>query len=164
LLLGERQLLWTLQQIFYYGFKNRGRSSFRKQIFLWDYILRVHVELKLCSNKSGPTQDQSPSGQGLSLQAKGYRDRFITLVDEISSKASCWGKEGKFTLFLLISLRDRLLGPHFLRLLSRPSTAQQFYDSNSFLRELTLNTFLNQILTSFNEMRLIVEPSLTKGL
>ena len=91
LFFGEKKFLWIINQIFYYGFKNR--RSFRKQIFIRDYILRIQCELKHIL----PTS--LTSSERLST-----RD-FITLIDQITDKASNYGKEMKFNLFILISLR-----------------------------------------------------------
>ncbi|RWS05158.1 DENN domain-containing protein 5A-like protein [Dinothrombium tinctorium] len=152
LLLGEKQLIWTLQEIFYYGFKNRGRSSFRKQIFLWDFLLRVQCELKLLNSSSSSDQ-----------QLHEIKNRFISLIDDISAKAANWGKDGKFHLFLIISIRDHLL-THFLKILKKPIFSHQFYESNSFLRDNILNNFLLELLSTFNEMKLVIESSVTKCL
>jgi hypothetical protein len=89
LIFGERKLLWILTQIFYYGFKNRGRSSFRKQNYLWDYLLRVQCELKI--TRQTRNVDNC--------------DLFIDLIDSITNNAPNYGKDGKFRLFLLISIR-----------------------------------------------------------
>ena len=91
LIFGEKKLLWILAQIFYYGFKNRGRSSFRKQNYLWDYLMRVVCELKI-SRTTHKTIDTNA-------------EVFIDLVDSITNNAPNYGKDSKFGLFLLLSLR-----------------------------------------------------------
>ena len=91
LIFGERKLLWILTQIFYYGFKNRGRSSFRKQNYLWDYLMRVVCELKI-SRTTHKTIDTNA-------------ETFIDLIDSITNNAPNYGKDSKFGLFLLLSLR-----------------------------------------------------------
>lgn len=173
-LFGERQLFWTLHHIFYFGFKNRGRSSFRKQVFLWDYLLRVQCELRLSISVSPTTTSNnantsSPHSVNESISPNSAKDKlmkekFINLIDSIGTKGANLGKDGKFMLFLIIALRDHLLSPHFVRILSKPSLAQHYYEANSFLRDLNLITFLLQILNTFNEMKLLIDPSLTKGL
>lgn len=85
LFFGPKKFLSIITQVFYYGFKNR--RSFRRQTFLWDYLLRVQCELKL-SNSKDPTHHD-----------------FIRLIDDISSKADTYGKDMKFQLFIFISLR-----------------------------------------------------------
>jgi len=143
---GHKQLLWILNQIFYYGFKNKSRSSFRKQLFIWDYLLQVACELKLAK----ATKDENIAS-------------FIEMIESIASKVGNWGKDSKFLLFLTLSIRDHYL-TSFLKLLSKPQLASQFYESESFLRDPILMTFLLQILATFNEMKLTLDPSLTKGL
>lgn len=145
LIFGEKQLLWTLLQIFYYGFKRRTRSSFRKQIFLWDYLLAINCELKLLENREP------------------MMDKLINTIEIISREATNWGKDSKFQLFTIISIRDHHL-TKFLKYLSKPQLASQYYESNSFLRDSVLMVFLVQILGTFDEMKLTIDSSLTKGL
>lgn len=166
LLFGDKQLIWTLQQIFYYGFKNRGRSSFRKQVFFWDYILRAQLELKLAYS-ARKVDDESGEGfltPGLMASAGKRERRFVELVDAIANRAANWGKDGKMLLFLTVSLRDHLLGPHFVRILSKPSLAKQFFDGSSFLVNAQRLAFLVQILSTFDDMKILIDASLTKGL
>lgn len=152
LIFGERKLLWVLTQIFYFGFKNRGRSSFRKQNYLWDYLLRLQCELKI-SHRVRNGINASDGGED-----------FVDIIDSITNNASNYGKDSKFRLFLLISIRDHKLTPNFLKLLTRPSISHLFYENESFVRDLTLKTFLLQILNTFNDIELTFESSLTKGL
>nr|AYV89282.1 DENN domain-containing 5B isoform X1 [Tetranychus evansi] len=145
LIFGEKQLLWTLLQIFYYDFKRRSRSSFRKQIFLWDYLLAIICELKI-------SETREP-----------VMDKMISLVETISVEAANWGKDSKFQLFLILSIRDHYL-TKFLKYLSKPHMASQYYEANSFLRNPILMTSLLQILGTFDEMKLSIDSSFTKGL
>ena len=80
-----------MTQIFYYGFKNR--RTFRKQNFIWDYILRVQCELKHLSVTNIP-----------SFEKKNVND-FVELVDKITNNAANYGKDMKLHLFILVSLR-----------------------------------------------------------
>lgn len=91
LFFGEKKFLWIINQCFYCGFKNR--RSFRKQTFVWDYILRIHCELKHALPSNLNSADR--------LTVKD----FLTLVDQITDQASNYGKDLKFQLFTLLSLR-----------------------------------------------------------
>ncbi|XP_046915530.2 DENN domain containing pinstripe [Dermatophagoides farinae] len=144
LFFGQRKFLWIITQVFYYGFKNR--RSFRRQTFIWDYLLRIQCELKLTNSKDSNHQD------------------FIQLIDDISTKADTYGKDMKFQLFIFISLRDHKLTPSFLKLLLRPQLLQLHYEMESFLRDQTLLTFLTQILNTFNEIELKLDKNVTKNL
>ena len=150
LLFASKQLLPTLQLIFYHGFKNRARSSFRKQLFLWDYLLRLQMELKLLMNGN--------------QEAKEEEKRFVNLIESISSKAPNWGKDGKLQLFLLATLRDKLWSVFLPLLSSRPSLLAQFYTTSSFLRDASLLTFLLQLLSTFKDIHLFLDPSITNGI
>lgn len=87
LLFGEGKFLWIITQIFYVGFKNR--RSFRKQNFIWDYVVRVQTEIKITTDNKGSQ----------------FVQEFIQLVDSINEKAASYGKDLKFQLFILLSLR-----------------------------------------------------------
>ena len=91
LFFGDKKFLWIINQIFYCGFKNR--RSFRKQTFIWDYILRVQCELKHAMSSSFSESER--------LSVKD----FVTLIDQIGDRASTYGKDMKFQLFILIALR-----------------------------------------------------------
>lgn len=100
LLFGQNKFLWILMQIFYYGFRNH--RSFRRRTFLWDYLLRVQCELKLmiaALNTGNEDVRKSDRNEIFS---------FINLIDSITDKADTYGKDLKFELFLLISLRFEL--------------------------------------------------------
>jgi len=169
LLLGEDGVISLLRDCLYVGFKNRIKSPFRKQVFLWDYILRIQLELKLSwktldthlSSVKKPDPSGSPSKR--SLTSKTDR-RFIELVDDVSTHAIYFGKDSKVALFLLLSMREKLLSPHFLRLLSWPSLAKQFYDHPSFVTDSNLIMFLIQLFSKFNQVDIPTDPCITKGL
>lgn len=57
---------------------------------------------------------------------------------------------------------DHKLSPNFLKLISRPQLAQLHFDTESFVRDGVLFTFLTQILKSFNEVELKFDAYLTK--
>lgn len=74
-----------MNQIFYYGFKNR--RSFRKT-FVWDLILQVQCELKnLRSNISANVNE------------------FVEFVEKITNNTANYGKDMKLQVFILASLR-----------------------------------------------------------
>lgn len=150
LFFGDKKFLWIINQIFYCGFKNR--RSFRKQTFIWDYILRVQCELKHAMSSSFSESER--------LSVKD----FVTLIDQIGDRASTYGKDMKFQLFILIALRDHKLSPNYLKLICRPQLAQLHYDNESFVRDGLLFTFLTEILKSFNEIEIKLDSTLTKNI
>ncbi|KAI1287335.1 DENN domain-containing protein 5B [Halotydeus destructor] len=162
LLYGDKKLLWTLQQVLYFGFKNRSKSSFRKQLFLWDFILRLQVELKLASQSCGTLSDDNE--KLLESQKIEINSKFLCVVEDISNKAHKWGKDGKLTLFLAIALREHLLVPHFISLLSKSHLVHQFYDTNSFLVSPTRTNCLIHIMSSLTPFSIHIDPALTKNL
>ena len=101
LLFGNRKLLWTIERIFYFGFKNGGRSSFRKQNYIWDYILRIQCEFKIQTQYSIKNQTIEVCCE----ETTKSMNKFIDLIDSISTKALHFGKNSKFQLFITLSLR-----------------------------------------------------------
>lgn len=150
LIFGKEQFLWILQQMLYFGFKKTTRTTFRKQEkrFLWDYLEQVACELKY--DKTG-VGDQYAARQ------------LLDLVDSISSTATNWGKDAKFNLFLVVALRDHLL-TKYLAYMIKSSRTKEFYDSYSFPLNPNLMNFLLQMLSTFSDMRMVFDFSLTKGL
>ena len=168
LLFGERQLIWVLNEIFYYEFKNKRKSSFKKQQFVWDFLLCIQLELKLQLKErlNQTNQIEMPA----SILASSNKDAdcelklaYIQLLNNISSKAPLIGKDGKFQLFLLISLREHRLN-RFIEFMDNQSLTPLYYGTNAFLVDRNKTNFLKQILNSLNEINFILDQSFTKGL
>lgn len=161
-------LISLLKECLYIGFKNHSKSPFRKQVFLWDYVLRIQMELKLSwktldSHLSCVKNDSNVTPSKRKVASKTDRN-FIDIVDNINSQAVFFGKDGKLSLLLTIALRDKLLSPHFLRLLSWPSLAKQFYEPLSFVTDPSLVMFLIQVMSKINALETVIDSSATKGL
>ena len=120
--------------------------------------------------------------------------KFIQMVEGISCRGVYLGKDSKLLLFLLLSIRDKLLSPHFIRLLSGQSGSNErpgnnkrpqnnssfndpspmgrtnnltrsFYDHNSFLTNPVLTNYMISKLNQLNSIdNLSIDPFLTKGL
>lgn len=163
LLFGDKQLLWVLNEIFYYDFKNKRKSSFKKQQFVWDFILCIQLELKLVLKENSIRNQIEPVNLLMRKDENDLKVQFIELVDRISSKAPLIGKDGKFQLFLLISLREHLLSK-FIEFMENQSLLPVYYGTNGFLVDENKSNFLKQILNSFNEINFILDQSFTKGL
>lgn len=157
-----------LMQCLYTGFRNRMRSPFRKQLFLWDYVLRIQMELKLSwktldSHLSSVKNDPNESPSRRKVASRSDR-KFIEIVDNINSQAVFFGKDGKMSLLLTIALRDRFLSPHLIRLLSWPSLAKLFFDIPSFVSDHTLMMFLIQVMSKINQVDVAIDAAATKSL
>jgi len=161
-------VVYLLKQCLCTGLRNRTKSPFRKQIFLWDYILRIQMELKLSwktldSHLSSVKNDSTMSPSRKKIASRTDR-KFIEIVDNINSLAVFWGKDAKLCLLLTIALRDRLLSPHLLRLLSWPSLAKQFFEPTSFVTDQSLMMFLIQVMSNTNQVDIIIDSAATKGI
>ena len=166
LLFGDRQLIWVLNEIFYYDFKNKRKSSFKKQQFVWDFVICIQLELKLLLKERSylsPNRSAIEPAGILSQTEDDFKLLYVELVDKISSKAPLVGKDGKMKLFLLVSLREHLLSK-FIEFMENESLTPLYYGLNAFLVDANKSNFLKQILNSLNEINFLLDPSFTKGL
>lgn len=168
-LLNDDGLLQLIKSCFYFGFKNRTRSSFRKQSFVWDYILRLQLELKLSFKSLGNNNIHDNELKTHLIEPKKnnwIEKKFIEIVEGISCRGVYLGKDSKLLLFLLLAIRDKLLSPHFIRLLAgQSSSTRLYYDHNSFLTNPVLTNYMIAKLNQLNQIEnLFVDPFLTKGL
>lgn len=170
----ETGLFPIVLEALYFGFKNRGKSPFRKQIFLWDYLLRIQVEFKLswrtldANGSSVPRSTESsigsPSNGSNNVSDGVIRRKFIEIIEGINSHAMYRGKDAKALMFVAISIRNKLLAPHFIRLLSWSPLATQFYQVNSFLTNPVLTVALVQLLVKLNQVNIHTDSAVTKGM
>lgn len=165
LLCGEDGLVKSLEHAFLCGF--RSARLFGKNLYIWDYFLKVKeaFEQNLADELAGPsesssTQQYTPSGrQEVMTIWRGY----CHLMDEINNVTQTMGKDGKFQLFVCLSLRDHMIH-RILIPMSNCKVTQEMYEEESFLRKKGLLTFLRQILEPLDEIHIVLENSLTQGI
>uniref|UniRef100_A0A8R1TK21 DENN domain-containing protein 5A n=1 Tax=Onchocerca volvulus TaxID=6282 RepID=A0A8R1TK21_ONCVO len=120
----------------------------------WDYIEKVYVwfwDLMHMEDAKRLTREQ----RSLITQA-------CRLVRRISSNTFL-GKDGKFQLFILITVRDHILSG-LLPLMAWTPITSQMYDEPSFLRTPHYLNYLSKLISSLNEFQFILEKSLTYGI
>lgn len=99
---------------FLYGFKSS--RIFGRNFFIWDFLLRVkeQFELNLMEDAMAPSNDSSspespPSPAQLTPAARQELTAiwrcYNHLMDEIENVTQSLGKDGKFQLFICLSLR-----------------------------------------------------------
>ena len=88
---------------------------------------------------------------------------YCHLMDEINNVTQTMGKDGKFQLFVCLSLREHLLH-RILIPMANSKVTQEMYEDESFLRKKGLLTFLRQILEPLDEIHIVLENSLTQGI
>ncbi|KAJ0179400.1 hypothetical protein K1T71_005112 [Dendrolimus kikuchii] len=111
LLCGENGLVKCLEQAFLCGFKSA--RLFGKNLFIWDYFARVKDEFKmsLCDEPVG----QNNKSCGVAYNCRQDQEHraiwrcYCHLMDEINSVGRTLGKDGKFQLFICLSLREHWL-------------------------------------------------------
>ncbi|XP_039745826.1 DENN domain-containing protein 5B isoform X3 [Pararge aegeria] len=165
LLCGENGLVKCLEQAFLCGFKSS--RLFGKNLFIWDYFARVKDEFKmsLCDESS----NQSNKSCGVAYNCRQDQEHraiwrcYCHLMDEISSVGRSLGKDGKFQLFICLSLREHWLH-RMLVPMSLTRVTIEMYEEQSFLRKRGLLTFLRQILEPLDEFDIVLENSLTQGI
>ncbi|KAL4714481.1 hypothetical protein ACJJTC_017776 [Scirpophaga incertulas] len=165
LLCGENGLVKCLEQAFLCGFKSA--RLFGKNFFIWDYFARVKDEFKLslCEETNG----QNNKGCGVAYNCRQDQEHrsiwrcYCHLMDEISTAGRTLGKDGKFQLFICLSLREHWLH-RMLVPMSMTRVTAEMYEEQSFLRKRGLLTFLRQILEPLDEFDIVLENSLTQGI
>ncbi|XP_051168989.1 DENN domain-containing protein 5B isoform X1 [Leptopilina boulardi] len=165
LLCGEGGLVPSLEQIFLFGFKNQ--RIFGRNFFVWDYFLRVKENFEMIL-----LEEMDQYSQRLGRDRRGHMESsqrfailrcYCHLIDQINTFSQTLGKDGKFQLFVCLSAREQLLHP-MLRPMSEARSTVEMYEELSFLRNVTLLTFLIQILEPLSEFHIVLEKSLTHGI
>ncbi|KAL3994282.1 DENN (AEX-3) domain family protein [Acanthocheilonema viteae] len=125
-----------------------------RSYYPWDYIEKVCIwfwDLMHMKDVKRLTREQ----RSLITQA-------CRLVRRISSNTFL-GKDGKFQLFILITLRDHILSG-LLPLMAWTPITSQMYEEPSFLRTPQYLNYLSKLISSLNEFQFVLEKSLTYGI
>ncbi|XP_064490137.1 DENN domain-containing protein 5B-like isoform X2 [Ornithodoros turicata] len=142
LLCGELGLVYCLEQVFLYGFKD---TRFFRHVYLWDFFVKVKEYFE------EQTRDDD------------VWQTYIRLVNKVDRAPHTVGKDGKFQLFICLAARDHFLHQMLQDIAVTPITVTMF-EEGSFLRDPALVTFLVQILESLSEFCIVLESSLMRGL
>lgn len=175
LLCGEEGLVKSLEQAFLCGF--RSARLFGKNLYIWDFFLKVkeQFELSLAEELAGSSPDSSSGSSGgggstAQFLTPSARQELITiwrsychLLDEINNVTQTMGKDGKFQLFVCLSLREHLLHRILIPMANSKITVEM-YEEESFMRKKGLLTFLRQVLEPLDEIHIVLENSLTQGI
>ncbi|CAI5442478.1 unnamed protein product [Caenorhabditis angaria] len=153
LLCGQKGLVMSIEQAFQVGRQESLMKYFRNTC-PWDYIERVcSWFFELCRRKD---TDKLPKEQ------KSLIHHALRLYRKIDAKTSL-GKDGKFHVFILISIRDHTLSG-LLTLMSWSPVTLDMYNEPSFLRTSShLNNF-SRLLHSLSEFNIVIDPTLTYGI
>nr|XP_022914554.1 DENN domain-containing protein 5B isoform X2 [Onthophagus taurus] len=160
LLCGDTGLVKCLELVFLLGFRSARLFVFNH--YLWDYFVRVkeQFEYDLMEETSG---NRSISVERNHQETVAVWRCYCHLVDEIQSGSKALGKDGKFQLFICLSVREHLLHRMLLPMANCKVTTEM-YEENSFLRKQGLLTFLRQILLPLDELDVVLENSVTHGI
>uniref|UniRef100_A0A1Q3F815 Ras signaling inhibitor st5 n=1 Tax=Culex tarsalis TaxID=7177 RepID=A0A1Q3F815_CULTA len=185
LLCGENGLVKCLEQAFLCGF--RSQRMFGRNLYLWDYFVRVKeqfetslveesVELvrgggSVCSSPptSGSSPESPPQGSTTVLPPVARQELsavwrcYCHLMDEINNVKQTLGKDGRFQLFICLSLREHLIH-RMLVPMAYTRVTTEMYEEQSFMRKKGLLTFLRQILEPLDEFHIVLENSITQGI
>lgn len=150
LLCGERGLVNAIEQAFQFG--RHGSVWLFRQPSPWDYIEKVCIWMVDFLRRS----ETKWSREQHDLVAHA-----LNIVRRISDRGAL-GKDAKFHVFILLSIRDHMLSG-FLQLMAWTPVTAQLYDEPSFLRTPVHLTYLSRLLDSLNEFNFSLDPSLTYG-
>ncbi|KAI5696562.1 hypothetical protein M8J75_014663 [Diaphorina citri] len=189
LLLGESGLVYCMEQIFLYGFKSS--RLFSRNLNIWDLFIKIYQEIRSEKRTSQsyedltrddntivdlyekladeePSEHQSRTSQLFESklhksETKKYFVNLIQIIEE-NDNLNSLGRDGRFQLFILLSLKDSMLY-HILTCVVTPSASvQDMYEEkcffkNSYHLDLILNMLHNLSAYQFN-----LENSLTHGI
>ncbi|EAL41523.3 AGAP011351-PA [Anopheles gambiae str. PEST] len=172
LLCGENGLVKCLEQAFLCGF--RSSRLFGRNFYLWDYFVRVKEQFEICLVEESGTTSQLGGGGGVGVagvalspvarqELSAVWHCYCHLMDEINNVKQTLGKDGRFQLFICLSLREHLLHRMLVPMACTRVTAEM-YEEQSFLRKKGLLTFLRQILEPLDEFHIVLENSITQGI
>ncbi|EYC06782.1 hypothetical protein Y032_0074g890 [Ancylostoma ceylanicum] len=150
LLCGERGLVIAIEQAFQFG--RHGSVWLFRQPSPWDYVEKVCVFLMDLLRRREATW---------SHEQRELITHALRLVRRISERGAL-GKDAKFHVFILLTMRDHMLSG-FLQLMAWTPVTAQLYDEPSFLRTPAHLTYLSRLLDSLNEFNFTLDPSLTYG-
>lgn len=153
LLCGQNGLVLAIEQAFQLGRQESLLKYFRNTC-PWDYIERVcSWFFELCRKKE---VDKLPKEQKTMIH------HTLRLYRKIDAKTSL-GKDGKFHVFVLLSIRDHIL-PGLLPLMRYSPVTADMYNEPSFLRTPAHMTYFAKLMYSLSEYNIIIDPSLTYGI
>ncbi|XP_058466909.1 DENN domain-containing protein 5B isoform X2 [Malaya genurostris] len=185
LLCGENGLVKCLEQAFLCGF--RSQRLFGRNLYLWDYFVRVKeqfeaslVEESVDMVRGGGSASNSPPTSGSSPESPPQGSTtvhppvarqelsavwrcYCHLMDEINNVKQTLGKDGRFQLFICLSIREHLLH-RMLVPMAYTRVTTEMYEEQSFMRKKGLLTFLRQILEPLDEFHIVLENSITQGI
>uniref|UniRef100_A0A0K0DEU5 UDENN domain-containing protein n=1 Tax=Angiostrongylus cantonensis TaxID=6313 RepID=A0A0K0DEU5_ANGCA len=174
LLCGEHGLVNAIEQAFQFG-RYSSVWSFR-QPSPWDYVGKIcfHCVLSTtrCCQRFALECNEKVCNWLMDLlrrrDTKWSREQCelvthaLRLVHRISNR-NALGKDAKFHVFILLTVRDHMLSG-FLQVMAWTPVTTQLYDELSFLRTPSHLTYLSRLLDSLNEFNFNLDPSLTYGL
>ncbi|XP_034238176.1 DENN domain-containing protein 5B isoform X2 [Thrips palmi] len=115
-----------------------------------------------CLQERQPLFVEQNCTQGETLAGE-TRLAYCELINNVEQCSHTLGKDGKFQLFICLATRDHILS-RMIRELSAARVTQEMYEENSFLRDQMLLTTLHQLLASLDELDIVLENSITKGI
>ncbi|KAL3266985.1 hypothetical protein HHI36_011133 [Cryptolaemus montrouzieri] len=160
LLCGEKGLVYCMENVFLLGFKSS--KLFVGKHYLWDYLVWIKEEFEVCLMEEG-TGTRSASLERNHQKTLAVWRCYCHLVDEIMCSSKALGKDGKFQLFICLSVREHLLH-RMLVPMSNCKVTTEMYEDYSFLKNRGLLTFLRQILLPLDELDVVLENSVTHGI
>ncbi|VDP10292.1 unnamed protein product [Soboliphyme baturini] len=146
LLCGEKGLVWCIIEAFLVGFHS---SRLFRQFFPWDFIEKfVAWSHELLMDPNFLSSDES----------KSLMRYCCALVSKIDSH-SALGKDGKFEMFILLSIRDHMLSG-LISLFAAAPVTQMIYNEPCFLRTPQYRLYLTQLLLALDEFNFDLDESL----
>ncbi|XP_055329550.1 DENN domain-containing protein 5B-like isoform X2 [Paramacrobiotus metropolitanus] len=150
LLCGEMGLIFCIEQALMHGY---SPLRLLRQPYLWSVFEKTDQFFR--TELLGKTPMTGERHENVRM--------FCRSIGKINRSLHSLGKDGKFQVFAAISLRDRMLHK-WLELISTCPIVDTMYERDSFIRDPILFRFMIAIIRSLDDYKIVLEPSLTKGI
>ncbi|GMR36633.1 hypothetical protein PMAYCL1PPCAC_06828, partial [Pristionchus mayeri] len=154
LLHGSEGLIDTISLAFQCGRSDGWSGRLLRGIYPWDYIEKVGIWMEELTRSS--------AWKNLDMQRQQMILYTLKLVHRINEKEQL-GKESKFHVFVLVSIRDHSFCG-LLSLMAWTPVTQNMYDTTSFIRNSYLLSRFSKLLDALSEFPFHIDQSLTHGI
>lgn len=186
LLLGESGLVFCMEQVFLYGFKSS--RLFSRNLNIWDLLIKIYHEIRSEKRTSQSYEDLSRDDANIvdlyelipsegdhsrttqlfesklhKSETKKYFTNLIQIIEE-NDNLNSLGRDGRFQLFILLSLKDQMLYHILTCVVTSSVSVQDMYEEKCFFKNSYHMELILNMVHNLNAYKFSLENSLTHGI
>lgn len=186
LLLGESGLVFCMEQVFLFGFKSS--RLFSRNLNIWDLFIKIYQEIRSEKRTSQSYEDLTrdetnivdlyerlPSDADHSrttqlfesklhkAETKKYFANLIQIIEETDNLNSL-GRDGRFQLFILLSLKDNMLYQILTCVVTPSMSVHDMYEEKCFFKNSYHLELIRNMVHNLSAYKFSLENSLTHGI